>query len=117
MQVLERRKKRMYIDLFTWWALSISFSTIFLTLISIYLFVDTKSRRKENGQKKTDPFRIGNNFIFVWVLLGLLAFYIFSINLGAGVLSEAVFTAGNIVVEALLVLYLLGNRKKESEKR
>lgn len=105
----------MEIDLFTWWALSISFSSIFLTLVSIYLFVDTKSRRKEGVLKKANVFGIVRNFVFVWVLLGLLVFYIFSINLGAGVLSEAVFTVGNIIVEVLLVLYLLRNREKASK--
>ena len=104
------------VDLFTWWALSISFSSIFLTLVSVYLFIDNKPRRNESTGKEANAFRIGKNFVFVWVLVGLLVFYIFSINLGAGVLSEAVFTAGNIVVEALLVLYLLRNREKEPEK-
>lgn len=106
----------MEIDLFTWWALSISFSSIFLALVSIYLFVDTKSRRKEGVQKKVNVFGIVRNFVFVWVLLGLLVFYIFSINLGAGVLSETVFTVGNIIVEVLLVLYLLRNREKASKQ-
>jgi hypothetical protein len=104
------------IDLFTWWALSISFSSIFLTFISIYLFIDSKSRRKGDVRKKAGAFRIAKNFAFVWVLLGLLVFYIFSIQLGAGLLSEAIFAVGNIVVEALLVLYLLRQRKEESEK-
>jgi 4-hydroxybenzoate polyprenyltransferase len=104
------------IDLFTWWALSISFSSIFLIFISIYLFIDSKSRRKEDIRKKAGAFRIGRNFAFVWVLLGLLVFYIFSIQLGAGVLSEAIFAVGNIVVEALLVLYLLRQREEDSKK-
>lgn len=103
------------IDLFAWWALCISFSSIFLTLISIYLFIDSKSRRKEGTQKKASASRTGKSFVFVFALLGLLIFYIFSIQLGAGVLSEVVFTLGNIIVEALLVVYLLKNREKESE--
>jgi hypothetical protein len=106
------------IDLFTWWTLSISFSTIFLTLISIYLFVESKSKRKEGAQKEeASVLRIGKSFAFVFVLLGLLVFYIFSIQLGTGVLSESTFIVGNIIVEALLVLYLLRNREKESENR
>jgi hypothetical protein len=52
------------------------------------------------------------DFIFVWVLLGLLIFYIVSINIG----SATVFAAGNIFVEALLVAYLLKNRKRKSEE-
>jgi hypothetical protein len=105
------------IDLFTWWALSISFSTIFLTFISIYLFINSKSRRKEDTQKKASVFRIGESFAFVFVLLSLLVFYIFSIQLGTGVLSESIFVVGNIIVEALLVLYLLRNRETESENK
>jgi len=103
------------IDLFAWWALSISFSTIFLTLISIYLFINSRSRRKEGTQKKASVFRTGKNFVFVFALLGLLVFYIFSIQLGSGILSEFVFTVGNIIVEVLLVLYLLRNRETKSE--
>ena len=105
----------MAIDLFTWWALSISFSSIFLTVVSIYLFVDTKSRREEGTRKKVSVFGIVRNFVFVWVLLGLLVFYIFSVQLGAGVVSEVVFALGNVVVEALLLLYLLRNREGKSK--
>jgi amino acid transporter len=107
------------IDLFTWWALSISFSTILLTFISIFLFIDSRSRRREDTQRKTSAFRVGKEFAFVFVLLGLLVFYIFSIQLARAsalnVLAEAVFTVGNIIVEALLVLYLVKNRKGQSE--
>jgi len=107
------------IDLFTWWALSISFSSIFLTLVSIYLFIDSKSRRKEDTRRKASALNVGREFAFVFVLLGLLVFYIFSIQLARasalGVLAEAVFTVGNIIVEVLLVLYLLRNREKASE--
>lgn len=105
------------IDLFAWWALCISFSSIFLTFVSIYLFIDSKSRRMEGAQKKTSIFRTGKSFVFVFVLLGLLVFYIFSIQLGSGALSESVFIVGNIIVEALLLLYLLKNRETKSENR
>jgi Flp pilus assembly protein TadB len=53
------------------------------------------------------------DFIFVWVLLGILVFYIITINIG----SSLIFAAGNILVEALLIAYLLKNRKEESEER
>ena len=107
----------MEIDLFTWWALSISFSSIFLTLISIYLYAGSKPKRKDDAQKKVGTFRVARDFVFVWVLLGLLIFYIFSIQLGGGALSEAVFAIGNIIVEALLVLYLIRNRTGRSEQK
>lgn len=107
------------IDLFAWWALCISFSSIFLTLVSIYLFIDSKSRRKADARRKASVFTVGREFAFVFVLLGLLVFYIFSIQLARasalGVLAEAVFTVGNIIVEVLLVLYLLRNREKASK--
>jgi hypothetical protein len=107
------------IDLFAWWALCISFSSIFLTLVSIYLFIDSKSRRRADARRKASVFMVGREFAFVFVLLGLLVFYIFSIQLARAsalsVLAEAVFTVGNIIVEVLLVLYLLRNREKASK--
>jgi hypothetical protein len=48
------------------------------------------------------------NFMFVWVLLSLLVFYIVSIQIG----SAAIFAAGNIVMEVILVIYLIRNRTK-----
>jgi Na+/H+ antiporter NhaC len=108
------------LDLFGWWALSISFSSVFLAVISIYLYLDSRSRRRERIEritKEASMARLVKNFSFVWVLLAILVFYILSIQLaltqlGAGTLSEVVFALGNIVVEALLVLYLIRNREK-----
>jgi hypothetical protein len=120
-------------DLFVWWAISISWSIVFLIVASFYLYANSRAKRKEdtreenkrkmNGehsvrmrgyktQFKAMARRIAKNFIFVWILLGLLVFYIFSVQLGTGTLPEAVFAVGNIVVEALLVIYLLRNRDK-----
>jgi amino acid transporter len=103
------------LDLFGWWTISISFSSIFLAAVSIYLYLDSRSRhgeRMKKPAKKADTARLVKSFTFVWVLLCLLVFYIFSIKLGAGALSEVIFALGNIVVEALLVLYLLRNKEK-----
>jgi hypothetical protein len=97
------------VDLFAWWALSISFSSLFLALVSIYLYLGNRSKRDEQVRKATGTARAAKlirNFAFVWVLLGLLVFYIFSVQLGAGAFSEVVFALGNIIVEALLVFYL-----------
>jgi hypothetical protein len=44
--------------------------------------------------------------------MGLLVFYIFSVQLGTGLLSQIVFASGNIIVEAILIFYLLKNRDK-----
>jgi uncharacterized membrane protein len=109
------------LDLFDWWALSISFSIMFLAVISIYIYLNSKSRRRGRAEvtAKRKLVELVKNFAFVWVLLGLLVFYIFSIQLARasalGVLAEVVFTVGNIVVEALLVLYLLRNKEKPEE--
>ena len=100
------------LDLFQWWAISITGGSIFLTLVSIYLYADSRTRRERLTSKVRGPTRIMTDFIFVWVLLGLLIFYIVSINIG----SATVFAAGNIFVEALLVAYLLKNRKRKSEE-
>ena len=158
------------IDLFTWWAISISWSIVFLTLISIYLYNTSRKEQKENKRKSIDESsiefmvyviltaisiggyliqtfwwlfpgciffllsittvieqrrqyvhatplktRIGSvatNFIFVWVLLGLLMFYIITIQLG----SVFLFAIGNVVVEALLIIYLRKNRTEKTER-
>lgn len=100
------------LDLFQWWAVSITGGSIFLTLVSIYLYADSRTRRERPNSKARGPTRILTDFMFVWVLLGLLIFYIVSINIG----SATVFAAGNIFVEALLVAYLLKNKKRESEE-
>jgi bacteriorhodopsin len=96
------------IDLFLWWAASISGGSVFLTLVSIYLYVDSRSKRKKTDPKIRRSFDVLTDFIFVWVLLGLLAFYIVSIDIG----SAAVFAAGNIVVEILLLVYLMRNKTR-----
>ena len=100
------------LDLFQWWAVSIAGGSIFLTLVSIYLYANSRTRREKPASKVRGPTRIMTDFTFVWVLLGLLIFYIVSINIG----SATVFAAGNIFVEALLVAYLLKNRKRKSEE-
>ena len=100
------------LDLFQWWAACISGGSVFLTLVSIYLYMNSRTRRKSGRQPKTSVLRVGGDFIFVWVLLGLLVFYIISIDIG----SAAVFAVGNIFVEAILVIYLLKNRKGKSDE-
>lgn len=128
----------MTIDLFAWWALSISWSIVFLIGAGFYLYGSSRAKRKEAAQEETrrkmnDEHsvgvrarktqlkarvgRIAKDFIFVWILVGLLVFYIFSVQLGTGRLSEVVFAGGNIFVEAVLVFYLFKNREKKSENR
>ena len=99
------------IDLFSWWAIIISGGSVFHTLVSIYLYANTKTRREESKQASRNAVSLLGNFVFVWVLLGLLIFYIVSIQIG----SAIIFAAGNILVEAVLIVYLVKNRKRESE--
>ena len=95
-------------ELFLKWAVSISGGSVFLVLVSIYLYSDAKSRRDKRGQMVRRALSLPRDFIFVWVLLGLLFFYIITVEIG----SAPVFAAGNAIVEALLILYLLRNRTK-----
>jgi Flp pilus assembly protein TadB len=76
-------------------------------VVSIYLYAGSR-RKREGGRTKAIGFRLGRDFIFVWVLLALLIFYIISVSIG----SSAIFAAGNIIVEALLILYLVRSRHK-----
>jgi len=122
-------------DLFVWWALSISWNIVFLIAAGFYLYASSRAKRREDAQKeiirkandeqsvsayrpqwKVTAGRLAKNFIFIWILLGLLVFYIFSVQLGTGRLAEVVFAGGNIVVEALLVFYLFKNREKKQSK-
>ncbi len=100
------------LDLFQWWAACISGGSVFLTLVSIYLYVSSRTKRKVGGPRGAGALRFGVDFVFVWILLGLLVFYIVSINIG----SAAIFAAGNIFVEALLIIYLLKNKKGKSDE-
>ena len=96
--------------LFNWYAITISWSIVFLTIASIYIYVDSKKR----GRIKTSTLRpstLARDFVFVWILLGLLILYIVSINRG----SSIFFAAGNIVTEAVLIVYAVRFRTKETE--
>jgi len=97
------------LDLFTWWAITITGGSIFLTLVSMYLYVDSATLRKKSEQTGASVINAAKDFVFVWVLLGLLVFYIVSIQIG----SAGMFAAGNLLVEAFLTVYLLRNGTKE----
>jgi amino acid transporter len=101
------------LDLFQWWAATISAGSIFLALVGVYLYAESRKRRR--GPERKGIKRLGrlvNEFIFVWVLLGLLVFYIVSVDLG----SDWIFAAGNVFVEVILVAYLVKNRTKKPEE-
>nr|MDO8134910.1 hypothetical protein [Candidatus Njordarchaeum guaymaensis] len=101
-----------YPELFIWWAISISWGITFLILVSIYLYANSRIRRKESSRTTANTVRLGKDFVFVWVLLGLLVFYIVSVNIG----SAVIFAAGNIIVEAILIVYLAKNRHEKPRK-
>jgi len=87
------------------WAVCITWSALFLTAVSIYLYMDSRKSRKQNAHAAS-RFRFVRDFVFVWVLLGLLGLYIVSIDRR----SSIVFGSGNLVVEALLIAYTVKNR-------
>ncbi len=103
MQVLMEKLIMTFADLFFWYVISISWSIAFLILVSIYLYRTSRKKLKEAKQSTHGRAKLAKDFVFVWFLLGLLALYIVSVNLG----SSLVFAAGNIIVEVLLILYLL----------
>jgi hypothetical protein len=97
------------LDLFQWWAATITAGSIFLALVGVYLYLDSRKRRRSVHPKRGRTLsQVVTDFVFVWVLLGLLVFYIISIDIG----SDLIFAIGNVFVEALLVLYLIVNWKR-----
>jgi hypothetical protein len=100
----------MQFDLFTWWMVSISFSIVFLTLVSIYLYANRNCVKAKERKKGITAFV--RDFIFVFVLISLLFFYIVSVRIESALL----FAAGNLVVEVILLAYLFKNRTATSEE-
>lgn len=101
----------MLIDLFTWWIISISWSIIFLVLIGIYLYSGSKTRRIETGKDTpSNPLRVAGHFMILWILLGLLAFYVIAVDLG----SALFFALGNIAVEIIILVHITRNRSRDS---
>ena len=84
------------------WALSISWSAVFLIAVSVYLY----ARRKHRTPDKASSHVRVNDFVFVIVLAALLGLYIVSIYRT----SSLIFAAGNIIVEVILVVYTVKNQ-------
>jgi len=100
------------IDLFSWWVISISWSIVFLVCVSIYLYANSKTKRNEDkGETENRIKRLGKDFVFVWVLISLLVFYIVSVNVG----SSALFAAGNIIIEVILIAYLAKSKYRSEQ--
>lgn len=95
------------IILFLKWAVTISAGTIFLLIVSVYLYRDTQNRRGGVPKAKRKVNRLLTDFVFVWVLIGLLVFYVVTIELS----SPLIFALGNIAVELLLIVYAIYSGK------
>lgn len=100
-----------YPNLIVFWAVCISWSALFLTAVSIYLYMDSRRNRKQDTHA-TGGLVFVRDFVFVWILLGLLGLYIVSIDTGSSIL----FASGNMVVEALLIAYTVKNRPPKEPK-
>lgn len=102
----------MTLDLFFWWAATITGGIAVLIAVSVYLYTSSRAICKESGKATAGKANPAKDFIFVWVLIGLLVFYIISVNIG----SSLVFAAGNIAVEMFLIAYLVRNRQRKLQQ-
>ena len=102
-----------YSDLFNWWVVSISFSVSFMTIIAVYLYVSSRTRRRQITKATGERTRLVSNFTFVWILLTLLVLYILTIYIGSYVL----YVLGNIVVDIMLIAYAARSKLTETEQR
>ncbi len=93
------------LGLFELWEVTITWSTAFLLLVSVFLYGKRK-RPASTEHVRTGPRKLLGDFTFVWVLMVLLVFYIVTIDLRSFVL----FAVGNVFVELFLVFYILKNR-------
>jgi hypothetical protein len=99
-----------YAGLFYLWTIVIAGGTVFLTAISVYIYLNNLKKMRHTGGAKMSIAIIGKDFVFVWILLGLLVLYVVSI----GSISGFLFAVGNIIVEAVLLIYVLKNRTRKS---
>jgi len=95
----------LYADLFGWWIATIAWSIAFPIAVSLYLYRRRPRKRPANPERR---FGLLRDFTFVWFLAGLLVFYVVTVSQGSALL----FAVGNIVVEALLLLYVLRSGKE-----
>ena len=101
------RRMTHYSSTMIWWMVSISWSAIFLIVVSFYLYWKGRRPQSESSQGIIGK---AKDFVFVWVLTSLLVLYIFTINNS----SAVIFAAGNIIVEIILVIYTVRNRGKKT---
>ena len=94
-----------YANLFGWWIVSITFNILFVIAASVYLYGRERKRGPGMPTGKGRIVRVVKDFTFVWILCGLLLFYIYSVGEG----SALIFGVGNIAVEILLLFYVVRN--------
>ncbi len=93
------------------WTVCITWSALFLTTISLYLYIGTRKHHVDSAQAPS-RFKLVKDFVFIWVLLGLLGLYIISIDRG----SSIIFASGNIIVEVILIAYTMKNRTSKGRE-
>ena len=96
--------------MFGWWISSITFNIVFVIFASIYLY-----RRRKNPVQPSTGSRVvrwAKDFVFVWILLGLLVLYVVSVGQGSYIL----FAVGNIVVEVVLIYYVVRSGRSVAQK-
>jgi hypothetical protein len=93
-------------SLFELWVITITWSIVFLILVSFFLY--RKRRTPARLETRAGLKRFVGDFVFVWVLMALLVFYVVTIDAG----SDRLFIAGNLAVELFLVYYIMKNKKR-----
>jgi len=101
-----------YPELFPCWAMTISWGIVFLIAVSTYLYIGSRKRLgRKDARMGEDVLDLMRDFVFVWVLLGLLILYIVSIGNG----SSMLFAVGNVIIEVILFAYAIKNRTKKQQ--
>ena len=102
-----------YPGLFFGWTIVIAGGTLFLTGVSVYLYLNTLRKMKNSNGVKTNLAKIWKDFVFVWILLVLLVLYIVSI----GRTSAILFAVGNMIVETILLIYVQKNKTSKTQQQ
>ena len=96
-----------YPDLLVWWSATITAGILFLVAVSVVLYQLSKWKNEKPESFIAKILMVIKDFAFVWVLLTLLSLYIVSISGG----QYTMFALGNVVIEALIFVYLVLTRK------
>ncbi len=96
-----------YNDLFIWWAGTITAGILFLVIVSIVLYFTSGNVVVRDRNPIRLVAKALKNYAFVWVLLGLLALYLVSIDRQ----DYNLFAAGNVISEIFIFAYLLATSK------